>query len=110
MKRINKFLAVILSIVCLFSVLVPAVAFAEDAEPAEETTTKAVYNPEDQYDFENPLPAHPTIDDVWDYVTDGTGDTANIDWKKLPKAFLDIFKYIRIFEVISNFIRNLFGK
>ncbi len=106
MKRINKIIAVILAAIALFSIAVPTMAFAEDA--AEETTVRE-YDPTDQYDFENPLPEHPTIDDVWAYITGGSGNTADIDWKKLPEAFLHIFAMIRFVEIFLNFFRGLFG-
>ena len=106
MKRINKLIAVLLAAIVLFSVAVPTVAFAADAE---EPTTVREYDPTDQYDFESPLPEHPTIDDVWEYLTGGTGKTEDIDWKKLPEAFLGIFAAIRFIEIFLNFFRDLFG-
>lgn len=110
-KRFNRIIAFVLAVICVFSISVPAV-FADDALPEEttaaETVTEKAYDPSNQGKDEYPLPEHPTIDDVWKYVTNGTGKNSDIDWTKLPKAMLSIFASFRFLEWIFGIISKFF--
>lgn len=84
MKHLKKIIAVVLTAVLMSSLLLPIVSFAEAGVPGD----------------------HTTFDEFWEQMTDEDG---NIDWTRLPKVLLKAFVWVRIFEVIANFFRNLFG-
>lgn len=84
MKHFRKLIAVILTVVLTASIALPVVAFAEGEVAGD----------------------HTSFDDFWGQMTD---DEGNVDWKKLPKTLFEAFFFIRLFEAIASFFRNLFG-
>lgn len=84
MKHLKKAVAVLLSAILISSLLLPVVCFAADNVPGD----------------------HTSFEEFWDGMTD---DEGNVDWKKLPKVLFKTFLWIRIFEAIGEFFRNLFG-
>lgn len=84
MKHLKKIIAVILTAVLMSSLLLPVVVSAAGNVPGD----------------------HTTFEEFWEQMTDEEG---NIDWKKLPKVLFKAFLWIRIFEAIGEFFRNIFG-
>ena len=84
MKHFRKLIAVILTVVLTASIALPVVASAEAGVDGD----------------------HTSFEDFWSQMTDEEG---NVSWEKLPKALFEIFFFVRFFEVISSFIRNIFG-
>lgn len=84
MKHFRKLIAVILTVVLTASIALPVVASAEANVPGD----------------------HTSFDDFWGQMTD---DEGNVEWQKLPKTLFEIFFFVRFFEVIASFFRNLFG-
>ena len=83
MKHFRKLIAVILTILLVSSIAVP-VASAEGEVAGD----------------------HTSFDDFWGQMTDEEG---NVNWRKLPEALFKIFFFVRVFEVIAGFFRDLFG-
>lgn len=84
MKHVQKLIAVFLTAILIATIALPIVSFAEVGVPND----------------------HTTFEEFWDQMTD---DEGNIDWKALPKVLFKAFVWIRIFEVIAGFFRDLFG-
>ncbi len=85
MKKFRKLIAVILTVVLTASIALPVFASAE----------------EERVDGD-----HTSFDEFWGNMTD---DEGNVEWEKLPKALFDVFVFVRLFEAIAGFFRNLFG-
>ena len=84
MKHFRKLIAVILTVILTASIALPVVASAEADVPGD----------------------HTSFDEFWGQMTD---DEGNVSWEKLPKSLFEIFFFVRFFEVIASFFRNLFG-
>lgn len=84
MKHFRKLIAVMLTVILVSSMALPVVAFAEGDVAGD----------------------HTSFDDFWGQMTD---DEGNVDWKKLPETLFNVFVFVRIFEVIASFFRNLLG-
>ncbi len=84
MKQFRKIIAVMLTVILVSTLALPVVAFAEANVDGD----------------------HTSFDDFWGQMTD---DEGNINWKKLPESLFKVFVFVRIFETIASFFRNLFG-
>lgn len=84
MKHLKKVIAVLLTVIMLSSLALPVISYAEAGVPND----------------------HTTFEEFWEQMTDEEG---NIDWTKLPKVLFKAFVWIRLFEAIASFFRNLFG-
>lgn len=85
MKHIKKYVAIILSVVLMSTLLLPITCFAAgDSERGD----------------------HTTFEEFWAEMTNEDG---SINWRKLPDFLFKAFFLIRLFEMIGEFFRGLFG-
>lgn len=84
MKHFKKAIAVFLTVLLLSTMALPTVAFAAGDVAGD----------------------HTSFDDFYGQMTDEEG---NIDWRKLPETLFSAYIWIKLFEVIAGFFRNLFG-
>ncbi len=83
MKKFRKIIAVILSLILTASIAMPVASAAGDE-----------------------LGDHTTFEDFWGQMTDEEG---NINWKNLPQVLFEVFFFVRLFEVIAEWFRGIFG-
>ncbi len=84
MKTFRKVIAVILTLILTASIAMPVASAASGDE----------------------LGDHTSFEDFWGQMTDEEG---NIQWKKLPEVLFKVFFFVRLFEVIAEWVRGIFG-